>query len=325
MKNKSISKSIGSIFVFLCLFLTVVVLLLSSFSFPGKNIGKETTKLSDEDKKTHSKSITNSPQMPENINFCGEEVPLKNFEVYERLDRELIVNKYFHSATILVLKRSKRWFPLIKKILKKNNIPSDFIYLSVIESNLENAVSPKGATGFWQFMKAAGKQYGLEINGEIDERYHVEKSTEAACKYLEKAYKKFGSWTLAAASYNRGVNGIRKQVERQKSNNYYNLVLPEETQRYIFRILALKDLFKDPEKYGYYIDEDDYYDPIETYEVKVKSKVNHWADFAKKHKINYKTLKLFNPWLRDNKLTNKRKKTYTLKIPEEDQVYIIKD
>lgn len=297
-------------------------MLLSSFSFPETNSGSAKNK----ETAVYSVGKTNTiPQMPKEIDFCGEEVPLKNFEVYERLDRELIVNKYFHSATILVLKRSKRWFPIMKEILNKNNIPGDFIYLSVIESNLENAISPKGATGFWQFMTAAGKQYGLEINSEIDERYHVEKSTEAACKYLKKAYEKFGTWTLAAASYNRGMNGISKQIERQKANNYYNLVLPEETQRYVFRIIALKDLFNDPGKYGFNLDEKDYYKEIDTYEVQVNYPVKHWADFAKKRGINYKTLKLFNPWIRDNALKNKSKKTYIVKIPEEDEVYIIKD
>ncbi|MFA8342398.1 MAG: lytic transglycosylase domain-containing protein [Rhodothermaceae bacterium] len=321
MNIKSVTKSAVSLFSFLSLFLIASIIILSSFSLPEKR----NQNYEEGEKPSGSTAMSTAPQMPEKIDFCGEKVPLENFYVKERLDRELIVNKYYHSSTILVLKRSARWFPVIEKILKENGIPEDFKYLSVIESNLENAVSHKGATGFWQFMKAAGKRYGLEINSEIDERYHVEKSTLAACKYLKDAYKKFGSWTLAAASYNRGMNGIRRQIKRQKAKNYYNLVLPEETSRYVFRIIALKDLFKDPSKYGYYLTDDELYKPIETYQVKVKSKINHWADFAKRYKINYKTLKLFNPWIRDNKLTNKRKKTYRVKIPEKGAMHIIKD
>jgi len=321
MNVKSLAKSAISILSFLSLFLIVAIILLSSFSIHEQ----KQQNFENDEKKEVSLFFNTVPQIPEQIDFCGENVPLENFEVRERLERELIVTKYYHSATILVLKRSARWFPVIENILKENKIPEDFKYLSVIESNLENAISPKGATGFWQFMKAAGKRYGLEINSEIDERYHVEKSTLAACKYLKDAYKKFGSWTLAAASYNRGMNGIKKQIKRQKAKNYYNLVLPEETSRYVLRIIALKDLFKDPSKYGYYLTSDELYKPIKTYQVKVKSKISHWANFAKRYKINYKTLKLFNPWLRDNKLTNKRKKTYRVKIPEKGAMHIIKD
>lgn len=323
MKIKSVLKPVRSALFMTIVLLTAVIILLSSFSSP-KDIS-ENSSIPEKETGIKELRLNTAPKMPEEIDFCGERVPIENFEVKERLDRELIVNKYFHSSTILVLKRSARWFPIIEEILNEYDIPEDFKYLSVIESNLENAISPKGATGFWQFMKSAGKRYKLEMNSEIDERYHVEKSTIAACKYLKEAYKKFGNWTLAAASYNRGMAGISRQIKRQKAKNYYNLILPEETSRYIFRIVALKDLFKDPSKYGYNLTEDDYYKPINTYLVTVKSGVKHWADFAKKHGINYKTLKLFNPWIRDNKLANKRKKTYKIKIPEKDEIFIIKE
>lgn len=180
-----------------------------------------------------------SPKLPDKIYFCDERVPLENYEVRERLDREFVVNTYWHSSTIFFIKRSRKWFPVIEPILKKNNIPDDFKYLALIESGLQNVVSPAKAVGFWQFVKSAAKEYGLEVNNEVDERYHVEKSTEAACKYLTKAKEKFGTWTLAAASYNMGFRGVEKQLKRQKTNNYYNLSINDETSRYIFRILAV--------------------------------------------------------------------------------------
>ena len=174
-----------------------------------------------------------SPKIPDNISIFGEKVPLENFEVYERVDREVLVNTYWHSATILAIKRAARWFPVIEPILKQNNIPDDFKYLAVVESNLENVVSPAGATGYWQFTKAAAIKYGLEVSDEVDERYDLEKSTQAACYYLNEGYSKFGSWTMAAASYNAGVNGIEKWSGLQKAKNYWNLALGSETSRYV--------------------------------------------------------------------------------------------
>jgi membrane-bound lytic murein transglycosylase D len=264
-----------------------------------------------------------SPQIPEEMNFAGEKVPLENFDIRERLEREFIVNTYWHSATILNLKRANRWFPVIEKILSENDIPDDFKFIPMVETNMDNVISVKGATGFWQFMKPAAKKYGLEVNRIVDERYHVEKSTLAATKYLKDAYTRFGSWTMAAASYNMGMNGAAEQVERQKTNNYYNLALNEETSRYIFRLLAYKEMLKAPQKYGFNIDESELYQPYETKTIKISMEVKHWADFAREYGINYGTLKLFNPWLRENYLPNKSKKTYEIKLPVEGSIYVI--
>ena len=263
-----------------------------------------------------------SPTVPSKVDFCGERVPVDNFEVYERLDRELTVNTYWHSYTINALKNSERWFSVIEPILEKNGIPSDFKYLCVIESNLSNASSPKGAIGFWQFIYETGKKYGLEINSEVDERYNVEKSTEAACKYLKEAYEKFSNWTLAAASYNMGMNGLSFQLERQRADNYYSLVLSEETSRYIFRLLAVKEIMLNPEKYGFHLRPTDIYPPVFTREVEITHTVKNLAEYSESLGINYKILKTVNPWLRDNKLTLKKKKSYTIKIPT-DGIYKI--
>jgi membrane-bound lytic murein transglycosylase D len=265
-----------------------------------------------------------SPPIPEKLDFAGENVPLENFEVFERIDREFIVNTYWHSFTILAIKRANRWFPIIEPILKRNNIPEDFKYVAVIESGLYNAVSPAGATGFWQIMESVGKKYGLEIKDEVDERYDVEKSTEAACSYLKESYGTFKNWTLAAASFNMGMNGVEKQLERQKTNNYYNLVLNEETSRYIARIIALKEILKNPEKYGFYLSIDQLYKPIKSYNVEITDEISNIADFGVKYGINYKTVKLYNPWLRENSLVNKNHKSYSIKIPEKGSINLIK-
>lgn len=264
-----------------------------------------------------------SPRIPDYMEFAGERVPLENFDVYERIDREFIVNTYFHSSTILALKRANRWFPVIEPILKKNNIPDDFKFLCVAESNMENVISPAGATGFWQFLKETGQKYGLEITKQIDERYHVEKSTEAACKYLQDAYDLFGSWMMAAGSYNMGINGMQKQIERQKSYHYYNMVLSAETSRYVSRIMAFKEIFKVPEKYGFDLKAYDMYAPLKYNTEVLNSSVSDFADYAASLSINYSTLKLYNPWLRDNKLNNKKKKIYEIKIPEKGSIEFI--
>ncbi|WP_337866925.1 transglycosylase SLT domain-containing protein [Ignavibacterium sp.] len=277
------------------------------------------------DDKPNNQQIASQPDTPEEMYLFGEKVPLENFEIYERVDRELVVNAYWHSATILALKRAARWFPVIEPILKRNNIPVDFKYLAVAESNLENVVSPAGATGFWQFIKSAAVEYGLEVNDEVDERYDVEKSTEAACRYLKDAYAKYGSWTMAAAAYNAGMNGISKWSSIQKTNNYYNLTLGIETSRYIARIAAIKIIMENPVKYGYYLNNDDLYNPLKYKEVILDSSVADFADYAASLGINYKTLKLFNPWLRDSSLKNKNGKKYTIKIPEEGSIVLIKE
>jgi len=266
-----------------------------------------------------------SPEVPAELDFCGELVPLENFEVYERIDRELIVNTYYHSATILSIKRAKRWFSVVEPILQKNGIPDDFKYLMVAESGISNAISPADAVGFWQFIEGAALKYGLEVNDEVDERYHVEKSTEAACQYLKEAYNLFGNWTLAAASFNMGIPGVTKQLERQKAKNYYNLVLSEETSRYIARIIVLKEIMNNPEKYGFDIKEADFYNELPYEEVAISGSIGNLADFAAEKGINYKILKLYNPWLRDTSLKNISKKTYSIKIPEMGSIEVIKE
>ncbi|HSP86683.1 MAG TPA: lytic transglycosylase domain-containing protein [Ignavibacteriaceae bacterium] len=266
-----------------------------------------------------------SPKVPAELDFAGERVPLENFEVYERIDRELIVNTYYHSATILSIKKAKRWFPIIEPILIKNGIPVDFKYLMVAESGISNAISSAGATGFWQFMEAAALKYGLEVNNEVDERYHIEKSTEAACKYLREAYSLFGSWTVAAASYNMGIPGVTKQLGKQKTNNYYNLVLSEETSRYLARIIAIKEILNNPERYGFDIKENELYTDLPFTEVQISGSIENLADFAIEKGINYKILKTYNPWLRDSALKNISRKIYTVKIPEMGSIEVVKE
>lgn len=261
--------------------------------------------------------VVNSYGLPKAIDFAGESVPLTIADVSERLDREMIINTNLHSTTTLILKRANRVFPIIEPILKKNGIPDDFKYLAVIESGLVNVVSPAGARGVWQFMPQTAKEYGMEVNDIVDERYHLEKSTQAACDYLKSAKNKFGNWTLAAASYNGGVAGINKQIERQGVTDYYDLLLTEETSRYVFRIVALKEIMKNPEKYGFNLPKEQLYFPIETKKIMVDSTVSDLATFAKKQGINYKVLKIHNQWLRDTKLDNKTKKVYTFDIPTE--------
>ncbi len=255
-------------------------------------------------------------RIPENLEFAGERVPVENFDTREGLDMELLINTYWHSQTFLNIKKANRYFPVIEKILKKNNIPDDFKYLAIAESGLSNAVSPKRAAGFWQLLEETAKENGLEVSKEVDERYHLEKSTIAACKFFKESYAKYGNWTLAAASFNAGVRGIDRQIERQKQDNYYDLLLDEETARYIFRVLALKLVLSNPAEYGFHFDEDDLYPEIPYYSVEVDSAITDIAKYAELHSTNYKILKYLNPWLRENYLSNKNRKVYKIKIPE---------
>ncbi|MBS0010569.1 MAG: lytic transglycosylase domain-containing protein [Bacteroidales bacterium] len=254
-------------------------------------------------------------ELPDSLSFAGERVPLENFDTRESLDRELNSNAYFHSATMLLIKRAHRYFPVIEPILEEYGIPDDFKYLAVAESNLSNAISPVGATGFWQFMNATAKEYGLEINREVDERYHIEKSTAAACRYFLKSYRKYGSWTMVAASYNRGSRGVDQLIDIQGQNDYYDLLLPEETSRYLFRILAFKTIFTEPVKYGFDIPDEHLYPPLQYIIVSVDTTVNSFAEFAGVFGTNYKILKAFNPWLRQAYLNNRTGKSYEIKIP----------
>ena len=252
--------------------------------------------------------------LPENLDFAGERVPIEDPDVYERLDREFLVNTYWQSNGLLLLKRANKYFPIIEPILKRNNIPDDFKYLAIIESGLTNAVSPSGASGFWQFMKAAAQEYGLEVTDQVDERYHIEKATQAACDYFKKAKRSTGSWTMAAAAYNAGIAGMNKQTSFQQTNNYYDLWLNTETSRYVFRILAVKEIMKHPKKYGFIFEKKHLYNELPTYNVMVDSTIENLTDFAKTYNITYKDLKIYNPWLRDRKLDNKEGKTYYIKI-----------
>lgn len=256
-----------------------------------------------------------SVDLPEDLRFADEHVPVDQIDVRESLDREILVNTYWQSQTLLFIKRANRYFPVIEKILDKYNIPDDFKYLAVAESGLTNAISPANAVGFWQLLAGTAREYGLEVNNEIDERYHLEKSTEAACKYLQESYEKYGSWTLAAASYNAGRRGIDRQVIRQKESDYYDLLLYEETSRYIFRILAYKLILSNPSDYGFYVGDDDLYPEVPYFEVTLDNRVENFADFAKRYDINYKILKWMNPWLRETYLTNSYGKSYFVKIP----------
>lgn len=256
--------------------------------------------------------------IPEDLAFADERVPMQLLDVHEKLDRELLVNTYWQSNTLLYLKRANKYFPIIEPILKENGIPEDFKYLAVIESGLTPIVSPAGAAGFWQIMKTTGKEMGLEINSEVDERYHVEKATQVACKYLNDAYKKFGSWTLAAASYNMGMGGLNRQLNKQHVDSYYDLKLNSETGRYVYRIMAAKEILSSPAKYGFQYREDQLWNIIQTEKLVIDTSITDMAVFAKDLGLNYKILKEYNPWLRSNKLTLKTVTSYTMDVPKKE-------
>ena len=257
-----------------------------------------------------------SIRIPKNLNFAGEKTPIRDFSVREAMERELVINTYWQSQTLLLHKRANRWFPVIEPILKKNNIPDDFKYIPLIESQLTNVVSPQGATGFWQLVEPTAKEYGLEITEDIDERYNVVKSTEAACKYFKEAYKQFNNWTLVAASYNLGMTGVQSQLNRQKVSSYYDVLLTEETARYIYRLLAMKEIISRPKVYGFILRKKDLYPVIPTKKMIIDSTIHSLADFALTEGINYKYLKLFNPWLRTGSLPNPQKKKYVIELPK---------
>jgi len=290
----------------------IIVLLISSWvtsSKPGKEENEAYLKHVNERYRIFSLPL------PEKADFCGEMAPLDQWDVAEKFDREMLVNTYWHSNTLLSIKRAYRWFPVIEPILKEQGIPDDFKYLALIESGFINATSPSGAVGFWQFLPETATQYGLEVNDEVDERYHVEKSTRAACAYFKDAYARFGTWSLVAASYNMGMGGVQKQADRQGSKDYYQLLLNEETARYVFRILAIKELMNNADKYGFVVRPTDLYTPLNTTTISLNQEVEDFAAYASQNGINYKTLKLHNPWLRQSYLKNKSNKVYEIKIP----------
>jgi len=257
------------------------------------------------------------PQTPKTMNFAGERVPLERWDVKEQLERELLYNYYNQYATLYILRLAPRYFPVIEPILKANGIPSDFKYLCIAESALRNQTSSAGAVGFWQFMPGTAPSYGLEINGEVDERYDIKKSTIAACKYFSQAYAKFGSWTAAAASYNMGQGGYNAQTVFQQNDNYYDLQLPDETMRYVHRILAFKLLIGAAESFGYIMPATDSYKPVKTRKITITSSIPDLAKFAIDNGSNYRMLKQLNPWLRDRKLTVKNK-YYEIELPENE-------
>lgn len=262
-------------------------------------------------------SASELPSIPSKVTFADEPVPLKNFDTYESLEREILVNTFWHSQTLYSLKLAARYFPVIEPILKENNVPDDLKYILVAESNFQNVVSPAKAAGPWQILEGTAKQLGLEVNDNVDERYHMEKATAAAISYLRKSKDSLGSWTLAAASYNIGVTGLKRHINRQKQESYYDLLLGDETGRYIFRVLALKLILSAPQAYGFDLTSNDLYPQLEYTEVKVDTTIDDLASFAIANKTNYKLLKLYNPWLRTNILPKSPGKVYTIKIPKE--------
>ena len=277
----------------------------------------------DDSEEIHRRTVMNgykvfAPVIPDTLSFAGEKVPLSTYYVREGLDNELIVNMYRQSSTVLYFKRANRYFPIIEPILKKNGIPIDFKYLCVIESGLTNATSPAKAQGFWQFIPSTGTKYGLDVNDEIDMRDNLVASTEAACKYLRSLYSRFHSWTAAAAAYNCGENGLGRRMEKQGTDNYYDLWLNTETSRYVYRILAMKVIMQNPRQYGYYLRHCDLYPTIPTRTAILSGQNVDLYQFARRNNTNYKVLRTFNPWLKTDVLKNKANKTYTVLLPVEN-------
>ena len=311
--------------VFVFGLLTIGILLLNAYQGKFDKKNNETNEATDS---SQNVSVISTPQteddksyaiyaldIPQDLTFAGEQVPLSDQEVFERVDREFLVNTYWQSNGLLLFKRANKYFPIIEPILAENGVPDDFKYLAVIESGLQNVTSPAGAKGFWQIMRATGKELGLEVNSNVDERYHLEKATEAACTYLKRAKNKFGSWTLAAAAYNAGNGRVSKELEKQQVANYYDLLLTSETARYVPRLLALKYILSNPKEYGFHFQQKHLYNPEVTKSVMIDSTITNLSIFAQKQGINYKQLKMLNHWLRQNTLNNASKKEYQILIP----------
>ncbi|MDT0554407.1 lytic transglycosylase domain-containing protein [Patiriisocius hiemis] len=295
-----------------------IVLLLAVTAYFGINAVQEapTTDETLEKRMVNDYNVYALP-LPDSMTFAGEEVPLSNPDIRERMDRELLVNTYWQSNMLITIKRANKYFPIIEPLLEQYGLPDDFKYLAVAESGLDNVKSPAGAAGFWQFLKSTGKEYGLEINDYVDERYHLEKATKVAAEYLLASKSRFGSWTAAAAAYNAGNAGVNRQMERQEVDDYYDLLLNSETSRYVFRILAFKEILSNPKKYGFNYREKDLYTAVPTNKVLVDTPVTDFPKFAKRYGINYKILKIHNPWLRDTYLKNASGKKYYIEIPKE--------
>jgi len=264
---------------------------------------------------THKTYKIKALKLPNNLNLAGERVPIEQPDIKERMDRELLVNTYWQSNGLLLVKRANKYFPILEPLLIKYSLPDDFKFLALAESGFTDETSSVGAAGMWHFMKATGKEYGLEINKNVDERYNIEKSTKVAAEYLKNSKNRFGSWTLAAAAYNAGNYGISRRLEAQEVTTYYDAKLANETERYVFRILALKEIISNPGKYGFVFEKEDLYTEQKTYTIKVDTTITNIARFAKGLGLNYKELKIHNSWLRENKLNNKSRKVYEIKIP----------
>ncbi len=298
--------------------LAIIAIVLSSIAVVGQIFVFATYK--EDADETYRKALQAdyriyTPVLPDTLTLCGEPVPLELYYVREALDRELTSNMFWHSNMLGLMKRSARYFPTIERILKENGLPEDLKYLCVIESGLAPVKSPAGANGYWQFMPATGRSYNLEITDEIDMRNHLELSTQAACTHLKDLYRRFGSWSLAAAAYNLGENGVARRMEKQDIANYYDLKTPNETTRYVFRILAMKLIMQSPQDYGFYLRECDLYRPVPTREVKLSGQNVDLYAFAKANGSNYKMLRDLNPWLQTDRLKNKSNKTYTVVLP----------
>ena len=264
---------------------------------------------------THESYKIKAIKLPLNLNLAGERVPIERDDIRERMERELLVNTYWQSNGLLLIKRANKYFPILEPLLKKYGLPDDFKFLALAESAFIDETSSAGAAGMWHFLKSTGREYGLEINKNVDERYHIEKSTKVAAAYLKKSKKRFNSWTLAAAAYNAGNAGVSRRLKTQQVTDYYDAILPDETERYVFRIIALKEVISNPKKYGFVFEKEDLYTLQKTRIIKVDTAISNIASFAKNYGLNYKELKLHNSWLRENKLNNKSRKLYEIKIP----------
>jgi len=297
-------------------FVVISIIILAGFLINGINVDEVQSQYTEEqqEKNTSDNYEIKALKLPENMDFCDEKAPLEDVDVYERIDRELLVNTYWQSNGLLMFKRTHKFFPIIEPILARNGIPEDFKYLALIESGLQNVTSPAGAKGFWQIMKGTGREYGLEVNENVDERYHLEKATQIACDYLNASKKKFGSWTLAAAAYNAGNKRIAERLEQQQVSMYYDLLLNDETARYLPRILAVKEIIENPQKYGFSFGKEDLYVAEYSSEVKVDTAITDITRFAKGFGMNYKEFKRHNPWLRERHLNNKSRKEYMIKV-----------
>jgi len=297
-------------------FINIIAVVIVSILFYNAVSPDKVDVINDNDQtNTHENYKIKALELPKYINLAEERVPLEIPDVKERMDRELLVNTYWQSNGLLLMKRANKYFPIIEPLLKKYGLPDDFKFLALAESGFTDETSTAGAAGMWHFMKKTCREFGLEINNNVDERYHIEKSTKVAAEYLIKSRERFGSWTLAAAAYNAGNYGVAKRLETQQVSNYYDALLPDETERYVFRILALKEIINNPKKYGFLLEEKDLYTLPKTYTVKVDTAISNITSFAKGYGLTYKEFKIHNPWLRENKLNNKSRKLYEIKIP----------